>query len=785
MAIRVSRYTPPGVYIQEEVVQPIPAFVGLPRQICLIGEGDPCKTIVNEHHVRAYIDAEAVLPDNNGVFVLSKQSDLKASAMVLFKDGDAQAAGSFTIAQLVPIAPVAAYNGSTAGLLTAGTHSYVVTNVINGSETKASDSSNQITAADGVHSADVGLPLGPEGTTARRLYRTTAGDVTPYKLVATIADNTTALFNDGIADGALTTNAPTSETGLTEVTIDADFFDETATYTFSYQSLAALNDEDLLLGDVTGDCGKILAVGSFPGTRNFTPDSDFQLDQPGNAIQWLPPTAAVITGSQVEPFDFTNVPLTFKVTVDGGTEQSITFVAADFVTPAAATALEVVTKINASLIGAVASDVGGQVVITSDSTGVNSTVTIGPGTSNTILGFTNGALATGDGKSPAQGEEFFITYQAERPDSEYNVPILNTSLDQLLAKVGTISSTNALALAGQIVFEQKPPFVYHIQVKNTGTGAAAQDLDYIDAIKGAELNEDLTDVIVLSHPTTNGGGVKPLVRQALREHVVQSSSLLTKSERMGWFGMPVGTPVGDGETPGTFVYVATQELQVAADSPGRGRFVLTAPSFIRKSYRFQDGTVKQIRLDSTFLAAGVAALNGSFLSPAEGLLRKEVVGLDEVELLTVGDRDFMASNGVNIVQARGGVNVCFDPTTTDLSSAEFSEINVMNQKDSIVKRVRKRSDDTLIGLVPDDLAQFIFELKSTVAIELNGAIADGAIAPFQNDDGTIRNINLSDDIIVSRRASDPTAYNFKFAFFVKFIVKRLFGTFSVVVPSGA
>jgi len=337
----------------------------------------------------------------------------------------------------------------------------------------------------------------------------------------------------------------------------------------------------------------------------------------------------------------------------------------------------------------------------------------------------------------------------------------------------------------QIAFEQQPPFLYHIQVQNTGTGQAAQDIDYITAIKGAELNPDLTDIVVLGHPTLNAGGVKPLVRAALRDHVIQQSSLINKAERMGWFGMPVGTVAGDGETAGTFVFVATQELQVAADSPGRGRFVLTGPSFVQKTFRFPDGSAKQLKLDSTYLATAVAALQASFLSPAEGLLRKELVGFDAVEIMNKGDRDFMASNGVNLVDTKGGRFLLFDPVTTDQSSAEFREINVMAQKDNIVKRVRNQLDATIVGLVPDDLAQFVFEVKSQIATQLNAAIADGAIAPFQNNDGSIRNIDLATDIIVQQRKSDPTTYDFRFFFFVKFIAKRLFGTYSVAVPSGA
>src|SRR3972149_10817833 len=113
MAIRVSRYTPPGVYIQHEIVQPIPAFVGLPRQVCLIGEGEAAKTIVDEHHVRAYIDEEVETPDAGGIFVLAKQSDLKASTMYLFKNGDQQASDQFTIEQLLAAACTATLVPST------------------------------------------------------------------------------------------------------------------------------------------------------------------------------------------------------------------------------------------------------------------------------------------------------------------------------------------------------------------------------------------------------------------------------------------------------------------------------------------------------------------------------------------------------------------------------------------------------------------------------------------------------------------------------------------------
>jgi hypothetical protein len=672
MAVRVSRYLEPGAYIEEQVVQPVPAFVGLPRQICLIGEGDTCKTVSNERMKRGFITTESVTVSGTPArFDLDLTSDAVKSTMQLFLNGDQQVEAAFSV--------VNAY----------------------------------------------------------------------------------------------------------QIEIDSDYYDSTGTYTFSYQSTtgAGNNQFDELSEDVSGSCGRIDSVGTFPGSKNFTADVDYSLS--GVGLLWVDPAASTMTGSEVEQVGVSFSGLasaTFKLTVDGGSEQSVTFGSG---IPDIIDAADVVAILNSGITGMTASDSSGYVKLTSATTGSSSSLEIGAGTSNSTLGFVQGTIAKGAGKNPAKGEEFFVTYKAARLSTEYNRPILNTSLDQLISRVGGVSSSNALALAGTLVFEQKPPYVYHIQVQNTGTGIAAQDLDYLEAIQGAELNPDITDVVVLGHPqVSNAGGVKALVRAALRDHIVDQSSLMERAERVGWFGMPTTTLPGDGETTGTFVYVATSELQVAADSPGRGRFVLVGPAWFKKTFRLADGTAKQLTLDSTYLAAGVCALNASFLSPSEGLLRKVVTGLDEVQEITKGDRDLMASNGVTLVYDRQGGNVVFDPVSTDLTSAEFREINVMNQKDNIAKRVRQQLDDTLVGVVPDDLAQFIFEVKQQIAVQLNGAISDGAIAPFQNDDGTIRNIDLQNDIIVTRRASDPTTYDFRFTFFVKFIAKRLFGTYSVSIPSG-
>lgn len=62
------------------------------------------------------------------------------------------------------------------------------------------------------------VPLGPAGVIARKVYRTTGNAVngppppSQLKLVGTINDNTTTVLNDGVADGSLGANVPTTNT---------------------------------------------------------------------------------------------------------------------------------------------------------------------------------------------------------------------------------------------------------------------------------------------------------------------------------------------------------------------------------------------------------------------------------------------------------------------------------------------------------------------------------------------------------------------------------------------
>ncbi len=114
-----------------------------------------------------------------------------------------------------PSAPTAALiSPAVAGNVDNGAHRYAVTFVTADGETELGTVTAVVTVADKTVNGKVSLtaiPLGGAAVTSRKLYRTAAGGST-YLLLATLADNTTTVYTDNIADSSLGAQAPTVNT---------------------------------------------------------------------------------------------------------------------------------------------------------------------------------------------------------------------------------------------------------------------------------------------------------------------------------------------------------------------------------------------------------------------------------------------------------------------------------------------------------------------------------------------------------------------------------------------
>lgn len=131
-----------------------------------------------------------------------------------------QFVGLITLAQIAaPGALTAALiSPAAAGNVENGAHSYKVTFLAGATETEAGTQSSPVTVVDKTVNGKVsltGIPISSDANvTSRKIYRTEAAadpDVAAnYKLLTTIANNTATAFTDNVADGSLTTAAPTT-----------------------------------------------------------------------------------------------------------------------------------------------------------------------------------------------------------------------------------------------------------------------------------------------------------------------------------------------------------------------------------------------------------------------------------------------------------------------------------------------------------------------------------------------------------------------------------------------
>jgi hypothetical protein len=110
----------------------------------------------------------------------------------------------------VPIAPPTAgpvVADGAAGLVTAGTHRWAVTFTKVGQES-ALGPFTSFASAGTVHCSLTAVPVSPDATvTGRSVYKTIAAGTTDYRLIGSIADNTTTTFDDNLADATLNANA--------------------------------------------------------------------------------------------------------------------------------------------------------------------------------------------------------------------------------------------------------------------------------------------------------------------------------------------------------------------------------------------------------------------------------------------------------------------------------------------------------------------------------------------------------------------------------------------------
>ena len=465
---------------------------------------------------------------------------------------------------------------------------------------------------------------------------------------------------------------------------------------------------------------------------------------------------------------------TLKVTVDGGSsaDKNIT------ITGPTQTWSSVVTSLNSSLSGATASIVSNKIAVQSNSTGVSSTIVLANGTTNgvitalnnltgttitvqvntaqyprdiasTKIDFISGvttynftltspivdhattATITGDaaGIEAIQsgsilnlssvgvwldtGSTYYASYDYNRPDSDFNVYKTFQDFNVLTSDLGENTPANDLVMAANLALTAySVPNIGVIQIKSK---TKTNFLNALEVIK----YKDVDDVLALS--------TDPDVRSYVINHVNERSLAESKRNRMAYCGAPSGTPVGDELTPSS--------LRGIASSIKNERIVFVNAT--RGLYYYNDpitGVQNSTVVDGAFIACAVGAFRDSFSSPTTPLINKNISGItlfsedydsyySEYMLTQSG-----ASSCFLLAPSAAGGMVVWDDLTTDNSTVERNNINIITAKDYLSKDIAHQMDTVWKGSLIKNPTDYAAQVSSFLAKLMNTYLRNNVIA---------------------------------------------------------
>jgi hypothetical protein len=598
---------------------------------------------------------------------------------------------------------------------------------------------------------------------------------------------------------------PTSTTGVQAASvvqvIDSMYYVD-ATYDIDYVAVD-IQVDPLTEATASTPLSTLTSIGSYPSTVSYTFETDYEAN--GNTVDWYiagTTDQASLTG-RAETYNIVlNTNDHLYLSLNGLTTIDVTLTAG-----AARTAAQIVAEVGAALSASAVYgpeysyamiDSSGSVKLDMPKQFENFPIPHGSASSITLVGSTShpyNAATTlfnvttaqlpysvyGTGSRPTFGSTYYATYEYTRASTDYDTPHRVYNSDQLYEFTSPLTvsnyTRNKMAIAAEIAFDNFAPSVY-LQLINDATVTGSPTQTQINtAIDNCGKRSAITDVVVID--------TAEATQAYLMSHVSNMSTMLEKKPRRGWNGCARDTAVGDPDTPDSYVYRATTTLQPPATSTGRGRQLLVAPANITRVITLEDNSEISMSVDGSYLATAVAALSTSLPNPSSTMVNLTITGFDTTDFETFldGERKTLAGNGVFVVTLSGGNLVLKDPLTTEAGGVpQFEEPMASAQKDSVSSTINDLLDSNVVGLVPDDLSDFIVDIKLWIMLGLQAEIGAGNIAPFRDNSSVPRDVDPTIDIQVFQSTTDPRTYIFYYWFNLKYPAKRFFGQYSVDNP---
>jgi len=256
--------------------------------------------------------------------------------------------------------------------------------------------------------------------------------------------------------------------------------------------------------------------------------------------------------------------------------------------------------------------------------------------------------------------------------------------------------------------------------------------------------------------------------------------------RLAWIGAPIGTELGDTDTPDTLIFLAKRTLQVYGESPAHGAFICVGNTVCEKTILLTEGTQATVTLDGSFIAGACSALVSSYASPAESILRKDQPGFDRIGGGTIDvqyeekELKLLGAAGVSTLQEMGAsVYQWVESITVDTFAQDTQEISAMTQKQYVTRYIRRKMDVSITGMQAPSAQAGVAIVKGFLVELLRGLVSRGLVGPYTDDSGQERDIDPQYDVEVFRDETDRTLFHYKYWTNLIYTIKRTFGLYSV------
>lgn len=808
----VTNYVDPGSYIEKKNV-PSSISVSSDRNLAIVAIAPRTRRVTNEAVIRGKVYDEGVTFSGTSPYLatLTNICDKNRNNAKLYINGNELSIGlwSWKPAQAVGNA----IPGTSVDTLTGNKKKFTLSldkkpeititltsGLTTALSTIATDINNALVASPNYGAAYYAVASAT--TTVLTLDSPTTDSTSDIKIFKSYEDIAVTYADAAsLISNAAWAPTPTSAfQAKTRILLIDSAYSSTATYTIEYTTVATVVDplDYAASGTALVDISKI---GTYPGSESYAKNNDYKVT--GNTVDWAPTywgNADIIGVVGTYAITATNDQLKFSI---GGKSQ----ITVALTNGPAKTAPQLAEDINLALNASssygplyshcayvsggtkIAIKVPNPLVNYPTDKGYSSVInfyTVTNGAFTTLFGIPAASLpyeVRGTGSRPDFATTYYTSYDHDRDVDDYSTYHRVDNLDEMYDYCSPLTlnnyMTNKLVIAGEIAFQNQASSVYLIQINDStvpGTPSISQIRDAIDV---CAKSSSITEVCVIDTSLESAVYVQ--------NHVTNMSSMLEKKPRRGWYGMARGTDIGDPDTANTLIYRAKITLQPGATSQGRGRQILQAPTEASRILTLDDRSEVTVDLDGSYLACAVAAYFTSLVNPSEAMVDAEIVGfeINGFETYEDNERHQLADSGVNVLTMTGGRVLLLDPLTTEAGGGkvvDYEEPQGSSADDAVTRTVNSVLDKNVKGVTPDDLADFISDIKSWIKKALEACIESKFIAPYRNPDGTSRKLDPKTDIQVVQSPSDQRTFRFKYWYNKRYPAKRFYGEYSVDNP---